>query len=75
MVIMSVVRAIDAAEERGQRLGFGFAGENLAEVVAVLGYVEGTDGKEVIYWLRGRSTYPNHKTRHPYHQNPTELNK
>ncbi|KAL8647970.1 MAG: hypothetical protein Q9210_005249, partial [Variospora velana] len=36
MVIMSVVRAIDAAGERDQRLGFGFAGENLEEVVTVL---------------------------------------
>ncbi len=48
MLIMSVVRAIDAAEERGQNLGFGFAEENLAEVLAVLGYVEGTDGDEVV---------------------------
>ncbi|KAI4179677.1 MAG: hypothetical protein LQ348_005356 [Seirophora lacunosa] len=48
MVIMSVVRAIDAAEDRGQRLGFGFAGENLAEVVTVLRYVEVTDGDEVV---------------------------
>ncbi|KAL8909525.1 MAG: hypothetical protein Q9207_000205 [Kuettlingeria erythrocarpa] len=48
MVIMSVVRAIDAAEEGGQQLGFGFAGENLVEVVTVLRYVEVTDGDEVV---------------------------
>lgn len=48
MVIMSVIRAIDAAEERGQRLGFGFAGENLEEVVIVLRYVEVTDTDEVV---------------------------
>lgn len=48
MVIMSVVKAIDGAEERGQQLGFGFAGENLAEVVTVLRYVEVTDTDEVV---------------------------
>ncbi|KAL8827037.1 MAG: hypothetical protein Q9170_007170 [Blastenia crenularia] len=48
MVIMSVVKAIDAAEERGQRLAFGFAGENLAEVITVLRYVEATDLDEVV---------------------------
>ncbi|KAL8935607.1 MAG: hypothetical protein Q9211_004613 [Gyalolechia sp. 1 TL-2023] len=48
LVIMSVVRAIDAAEERGQRLGFGFVGENLREVVTVLRYVELTEADEVV---------------------------
>ncbi|KAL8934616.1 MAG: hypothetical protein Q9216_005817 [Gyalolechia sp. 2 TL-2023] len=48
LVIMSVVRAIDAAEERGQRLGFGFAGGNLREVVTVLRYVEVTDADELV---------------------------
>ncbi|KAI4128613.1 MAG: hypothetical protein LQ338_002648 [Usnochroma carphineum] len=47
-VIMSLVKAIDAAEERGQQLGFGFAGENLAEVITVLRYVEVTDPDEVV---------------------------
>lgn len=48
MVIMSVVKAIDAAEERGQQLGFGFAGENLTEVISVLRYMEVTDMDEVV---------------------------
>ncbi|KAI4240317.1 MAG: hypothetical protein LQ352_007665 [Teloschistes flavicans] len=48
MVVMSVVKAIDAAEERGVQLGFGFAGANLAEVITVLGYVEATDRDETV---------------------------
>ncbi|KAL8716876.1 MAG: hypothetical protein Q9225_005823 [Loekoesia sp. 1 TL-2023] len=48
MIIMSMVRAIDAAEERGQQLGFGFAGDNLAEVITVLRYVEAMDTDEVV---------------------------
>lgn len=48
MVIMSVVKAIDGTEERGQQLGFGFAGENLAEVITVLRYVEVTDTDDVV---------------------------
>ncbi|KAL8750084.1 MAG: hypothetical protein Q9184_006554, partial [Pyrenodesmia sp. 2 TL-2023] len=48
LVIMSVVKAIDGAEERGQQLGFGFAGENLAEVITVLRYVEVTDTDGVV---------------------------
>ncbi|KAL8931094.1 MAG: hypothetical protein Q9208_000197 [Pyrenodesmia sp. 3 TL-2023] len=48
MVIMSVVRAIEEAEERGQQLGFGFAGENLVEVITVLRYVEVTDMDDVV---------------------------
>ncbi|KAI4174377.1 MAG: hypothetical protein LQ343_002312 [Gyalolechia ehrenbergii] len=48
LVIMSIVRAIDSAEERGQRLGFGFAGENLREVITVLRYVEVTEADEVV---------------------------
>ncbi|KAL8706481.1 MAG: hypothetical protein Q9201_000465 [Fulgogasparrea decipioides] len=48
MVIMSTVKALDAADERGQQLGFGFAGENLAEVITVLKYVEVADTDEVV---------------------------
>ncbi|KAL8864942.1 MAG: hypothetical protein Q9174_007155, partial [Haloplaca sp. 1 TL-2023] len=41
MIIMSIIKALDAAEETGRglgfgRLGFGFAGESLAEVITVL---------------------------------------
>ncbi|KAL9602490.1 MAG: hypothetical protein Q9219_001784 [cf. Caloplaca sp. 3 TL-2023] len=47
MVIVSVVKAIDSAEERGQQLDFGFAGQSLSEVVIVLKYVEMTDADDV----------------------------
>ncbi|KAL8639522.1 MAG: hypothetical protein Q9228_003450 [Teloschistes exilis] len=47
-VIMSIVKAIDAAGERGVQLGFGFAGQNLAEVITVLGYIEATDRDETV---------------------------
>ncbi|KAI4103201.1 MAG: hypothetical protein L6R37_003957 [Teloschistes peruensis] len=48
MVIMSIVKAIDAAGERGVQLDFGFAGQNLAEVITVLGYIEATDRDEIV---------------------------
>ena len=48
MVILSVIKSLDTAEERGQQLGFGFAGENLAEVVTVLRYVRVTDTDDVV---------------------------
>lgn len=48
LVIMSVVRAINAAAARGQRLEFGFAGENLREVVTVLRYVDVTEKDEIV---------------------------
>ncbi|KAL8628530.1 hypothetical protein Q9189_005761 [Teloschistes chrysophthalmus] len=48
IVIMSIVKAVDAAEERGVQLGFGFAGANLVEVITVLGYVEATDRDETV---------------------------
>ncbi|KAI9787119.1 MAG: hypothetical protein M1839_003354 [Geoglossum umbratile] len=43
MLILSVLKALDEAEESGRNLGFGFAGENLAEVITVLRYVQATD--------------------------------
>ncbi|KAL9579116.1 MAG: hypothetical protein Q9212_005294 [Teloschistes hypoglaucus] len=48
MVIMSIVKAIDTAEEREVQLGFGFAGQNLVEVITVLGYIEATDRDEIV---------------------------
>lgn len=48
MVIMSLVKALDTADEQGLHLGFGFAGENLAEVITVLKYVELTDTDDMV---------------------------
>ncbi|KAI4222987.1 MAG: hypothetical protein L6R36_005750 [Xanthoria steineri] len=48
MVIMSLVKAFDTADEQGLQLGFGFAGENLAEVITVLKYVEITDTDDMV---------------------------
>ncbi|KAL8850346.1 MAG: hypothetical protein Q9221_004666 [Calogaya cf. arnoldii] len=48
MVIMSLIKAFDTADEQGLQLGFGFAGESLAEVVTVLKYVEVTDRDEIV---------------------------
>ena len=47
-VLNSVVKALDVAEEQGQRLGFGFAGENLTDIISVLRYVEFTDRDEMV---------------------------
>lgn len=43
LLILNVVKATDRAGEEGRNLGFGFAGENLGDVVRVLQYVEATD--------------------------------
>jgi len=43
LLILNVAKATDRAGEGGQNLGFGFAGENLGDVVRVLQYVEATD--------------------------------
>ncbi|KAI4261476.1 MAG: hypothetical protein L6R42_003322 [Xanthoria sp. 1 TBL-2021] len=48
MFIMSLIKAFDTADEQGIQLGFGFAGENLAEVITVLKYVEITDTDEIV---------------------------
>lgn len=48
LLIMSLVRALDKATAEGRQLGFGFAGENLAEVIAVLQYVEATDSDDLV---------------------------
>ena len=48
LVVLSLVKALDAADEAGRKLGFGFAGENLAEVNAVLRYIETTDSDALV---------------------------
>ena len=48
LVIMSLVKALDAADERGRILSFGFAGENLAEVISVLRYLEATEKDDLV---------------------------
>lgn len=48
LLFMSLVRALDKAGEEGRQLGFGFAGQNLAEVIAVLQYVETTDPDDLV---------------------------
>jgi Required for nuclear transport of RNA pol II C-terminus 1/Required for nuclear transport of RNA pol II C-terminus 2 len=48
MLILSVLKAIDEAEEGGRNLGFGFAGENLAEVITVLSYAQTTDNDGLV---------------------------
>lgn len=47
LVLLSLLKALDAADEEGRRVGFEFAGENLAEVVTVLGYIEATDSDDL----------------------------
>ena len=48
LVIMSLVRALDAANEGGRKLDFGFAAGNLADVISVLRYIEATDSDELV---------------------------
>lgn len=48
LLILSLAKAIDRAADEGRKLGFGFAGENLEEVVRVLRYVEATDRDDLV---------------------------
>ncbi|KAK0651524.1 hypothetical protein B0T16DRAFT_345371 [Cercophora newfieldiana] len=46
LLVMSFVRALDAAKKMGRRLGFGLAAKE--DVVRVLGYVRETDGDGLV---------------------------
>ena len=48
MLILSVFKALDEAEESGRNLGFGFAGESLAEVATVLRFGRATDSDGLV---------------------------
>lgn len=48
LVIMSLVKALDAANEGGRKPGFGFAGENLVEVISLLRYIGATDSDDLV---------------------------
>jgi hypothetical protein len=50
LVILALIRALDAARKEGRRLkvGFDFEGEDMADVLRVLNYVEGTDSDGVV---------------------------
>ncbi|KAL9117242.1 MAG: hypothetical protein Q9187_006224 [Circinaria calcarea] len=48
LLIMSLIRALDKANDKGQKLGFGLAGESLKEVLEVLRYIKSTDSDDVV---------------------------
>ena len=48
LVVLSLIKALDAATEEGRRLGFGFAGENLGDIISVLRYIEATDADKLV---------------------------
>jgi hypothetical protein len=48
LLIMSFVRALDAARHEGRKLGFGFVGQSLEDVQRILGYVEGLDNDGLV---------------------------
>ncbi len=48
LLIMSLVRALDQARGEGRKLGFGFAGSSLDDVMRVLGYVGETDNDGLV---------------------------
>lgn len=48
LIIMSLVRALDEARERSKKLGFGFAGESLEEVLRILRYVSESDNDGLV---------------------------
>ncbi|KAL9609932.1 MAG: hypothetical protein Q9167_005328 [Letrouitia subvulpina] len=56
MIIGSVIKALDAAEERGQSIRVGFEGDNLADIITVLRYVEATDTDDLVVGHLGTLT-------------------
>ncbi|MCJ1473315.1 hypothetical protein MMC13_001966 [Lambiella insularis] len=48
LLLMSLVRALDKADDQGHRLGFGFAEEGLLEVSEVLGYLRDMERDEIV---------------------------
>lgn len=48
LLIMSFVRALDAARAKGKKLAFGFAGQSLDDVQRILGYVEASDNDGLV---------------------------
>ncbi|KAI1003093.1 hypothetical protein K3495_g5114 [Podosphaera aphanis] len=48
LLLMHLVRALDAARERGQRLGFGLVGQGLADLQRILTYIASTDRDSLV---------------------------
>ncbi|KAI9703761.1 MAG: hypothetical protein M1836_007531 [Candelina mexicana] len=48
LLLMSLIRVLNKAHEDGRHVGFGFAGENLVDVVEVLRYVRDTDEDQLV---------------------------
>jgi Required for nuclear transport of RNA pol II C-terminus 1/Required for nuclear transport of RNA pol II C-terminus 2 len=48
LLVMSLLRALDKAQEGGKRLGFGFAGQSLDDVLRILQYISGTDSDGLV---------------------------
>jgi hypothetical protein len=48
LLIMSFVRALDAARAEGKKLAFGFAGQSLEDIKRILGYVEASDNDGLV---------------------------
>ena len=48
LLVMSLVGALDKAQEEGTKLGFGFAGQNLDDVLRILRYVSETDNDGLV---------------------------
>ena len=48
IIIMSLVRALDKADDDDQGLEFGFAGETLKDIVDVLGYIQMTETDSMV---------------------------
>ncbi|KAI9722047.1 MAG: hypothetical protein M1812_002007 [Candelaria pacifica] len=48
LLIMSLLKALNKAREEGRKLGFGFAGDNLVDVIEVLSYVRDTDNDDLV---------------------------
>jgi hypothetical protein len=48
LLVMSLIRALDKAQEEGKKLGFGLAGQSLDDVLRILKYVQETDNDGLV---------------------------
>ena len=48
LMFMSLIRALDKADEEGKRLGFGLAGQKLVEIIETLRSIEATDPDDMV---------------------------
>lgn len=78
LLVMSLLRALDKAREEGKKLGFGFAGQSLDDVLRVLMYIQETDNDGLVMQhakdvIEGLNTWQMKSLSIPYDIGQTQL--